>query len=360
MTPKEELIQKLIDSPEDFTDKELNALINDKTFTAKDLRKILLRLFDQNDEVITNDSTAHLNRLGKLNRKSMAKREKLFWKKIKRGNLTKRILVEGDSWFEYPKFITEIVDHLNKRKDYAIFSMAYGGDWITNILFEHTYIEKLSLIKPEVFLISGGGNDIVGGSRLAQLVKKRTDLADVSNLDLSTKEGKIAFSNLAFNSEFFALLKVFKIQYILLFESIKKNTDKFNDLKIITQGYDYAIPSSSKGFGWNPFKLMRPISNWIIGNGKWLKTPLLLREYRNKKERIAVIYGMIEFFNEMIIEAGKNYDNVYHIDSRGAVHPKKGWYNELHPKSNQFKKIAKVYEACIDAKNNTKKVYRVQ
>ncbi len=356
---KNELIASLLQDPKEFSNTQLKELFNNENFDAKDLRSLLLRLFDKNEDIIRNDSSAAERFMGRLNKRSFKKREKLFWKRIKKGNISKLILAEGDSWFEYPLFITEIIDHLNKRKDYAINSLAFGGDWISNILYEQQYIEKLSLLKPDVFLISGGGNDIVGGYRLAQLLNKRTEINIPNHVDLHSSEGKIEFSNLCFNNEFHTLLKIFKLQYHLLFKSIELKTEKFKNLKIITQGYDYAIPSSKAGFGFNIKLILKPITNRFIGNGKWLNTPLLMRGYTNSSERIAIIYGMIEFFNESLIEVGEEYNNVYHIDSRGLVDPKKGWYNELHPKSHEFKKIASVFEKCIESSDTNKKVYRV-
>ena len=69
---------------------------------------------------------------------------------------------------------------------------------------------------------------------------------------------------------------------------------------------------------------------------------------------------MIDHFNEMLIEVGDNYENVYHVDARDFVDSKKGWYNELHPKSREFKKIAKVFEKCIETINPTEKVFNVK
>lgn len=359
MAQKEDLIKQLIDNPREFTDDQLDQLAKDESFSSKELRSSLLRLFDIDAEHIRNDSVADKGLLGRWNRKSFMKREKLFWKRIKRGNISKLILAEGDSWFEYPKFISEIIDQLNKRKHYAIHSLAYGGDWIANILFEKQYIEKLSLLKPDVFLISGGGNDIVGGYRLAQLVHNREDVEKSPFIDITSKKGKLEFSNECFNKEFYRLLKIFALQYKLLFESIKEKTDKFENLKIITQGYDYAIPSTKKGFGLNPFRIFKPITNCLTHNGKWLKMPLLLRGYRDVDEQKAIVFGMIEQFNEMIIKVGAQYKNVYHIDSRGSVDEKKGWYNELHPHSNEFKKIADVFEECIESSGTQKRVWRV-
>ena len=59
-----------------------------------------------------------------------------------------KIIAEGDSWFEH-LFIKETLDQLNKISNYAIYSLAFGGDWIGNYLQEQKYLEKL---KEEVVL----------------------------------------------------------------------------------------------------------------------------------------------------------------------------------------------------------------
>ncbi len=252
-------------------------------------------------------------------------------------------------------FVKEIIDHLNKSKNqYAINCLASGGDWIANILYEQEYIEKLSLIKPDVFLISGGGNDIVGDYRLAQLVQKRSAVGGPENPPVDTFKDRSAFGAKCLNKEFFALLNLFKMQYKLLFQSIKQKTNKFENLRVITQGYDYAVPSSKKGWG-----IVRPLLNHMNGNGKWLKTPLLLNGYKSQNERVSIVTAMIHFFNEMLIDVGKEYDNVFHIDCRGFVDPENGWFDELHPKSRVFKKIARVFTKCIEADNPDKKVFTV-
>jgi len=355
METKASLINQLISEPRKFSEDALNELLNKEDFSFKDLRPMMMRIFDVNLGTIKNASEADQGILGKLNKRSRRIREKQFWEKIIKGDYTKIILAEGDSWFEYPLFITDIIDHLNKSKNkYAINSLAYGGDWMANILYEQEYIEKLSLLNPDVFLISGGGNDIVGGYRLAQLLNRRKDIPAIIEADLNSGQGKIQFAEVCFNKEFFGLIKLFKLQYMLLFESLKAGKEKFKNLKIITQGYDYAIPSSKIGPG-----LKKSLINKFTHNGIWLETPLLLRGYTNNKERNAVVYGMIHFFNEMLIEVGSRYENVYHIDSRGAVNPKKGWFDELHPKSKEFGKITRVFEKCIESTDIDKKIYKV-
>lgn len=151
------------------------------------------------------------------------------------------------------------------------------------------------------------------------------------------------------NKEFFGLLKVFKLQYKLLFQNLKDNTNKFSNLKIITQGYDYPIPSYKLGFGLNPFKLHRPITNYLFKNGHWLKLPLQIKGIKDQETQNAILYAMIFEFNEMMIDVTSGFDNIYHIDCRG-LNDKSTWYNELHPESKVFSKIAEAYQKCIDGK----------
>ena len=356
MTRKDELLEKLVKTPREFSDGDFEELSGLEDFTMRDLRPILLRIFDMNSGTILNKSDADQGFLGSLNRRSRDQRNRRFWNKINKGDYTKIILVEGDSWFEYPLFIKDIVDHLNKsERNYAIYSLAYGGDWLSNILYEHEYIEELSLLKPDVFLISGGGNDLVGGRRLAKLVHRRKDITIDTTNGLETVEQRRQFADQCLNVEFFGLLKLLELQYKLLFKSIEESQDarKFQGLRIITQGYDYAIPSSEKGWG-----LVRPITNWLMDNGKWLRTPLMLRGYHDCDEQISIVMGMISHLNDMLIRVGAQYQNVCHIDSRGSVDPKTGWYNELHPNSKEFKKIAQVFQECIEAEPLTTKVFK--
>lgn len=157
-----ELIEKLIENPLTFTDDQIQSIIDDKHFTNNHLRYIFRKIYDLNSGSILNKSNADQGILGFLNRKSRAKRNKKFLKKMRKGfrfnSTNKVILAEGDSWFEYPLFIREIIDNLNKQRksDYAIYSLAFGGDWLANINYENKYIEKLQLLSPDVFLISGG------------------------------------------------------------------------------------------------------------------------------------------------------------------------------------------------------------
>ncbi|UCH14720.1 MAG: hypothetical protein JSV22_01855 [Bacteroidales bacterium] len=274
------------------------------------------------------------------------------------------ILSEGDSWFQFPIDVKDIIDWLLKRCNYAIYSIAYGGDWITNIIYEGTYIEELSVHTPDVFLMSGGGNDMVGGNKIAVMVSKdkqdNIKYKSVKELDrfeelTGTDKQEIFDGQRYLLKEFHSFLITLKAQYYLILYSIAKSD--LTDMMIITQGYDYAIPSLK-----NRFSLRYPLQYFInafVDTGKWLARPMLIKGITNKEEQRKIIKAMIFEFNEMLKSIAGNFKNVYHIDCRGVAKGQKDWYDELHLKSHIFKKVAKVYSMLINGEIERKDVIRV-
>jgi hypothetical protein len=359
---KEELIDKLCRG--EISTRELDALM--ELIDKHDFRIIIKRIFDINEADVINHSSADKGIAGFLNRSGKRIKNRRFnrlkKKKSFRSN-NKIILAEGDSWFEYPWFIRDVVDWILKLSPYPVYSLAFGGDWVANILYEGEYIDELSLYQPEIFLISGGGNDIVGEQRLAKLVHKRSQVnpeilpGDYPEIDKLKADGytekqskRIVVGRKFMNKDFTALINLFRIMYSLLFQRIEMS-GKFSDMKIITQGYDFAIPSNNR----NPFLFLPRL---LMSNGKWLYYPLLLKGITDREEQRSVISALIYEFNEMLIETGKARRQVYHIDSRGAL-AENEWADELHPKRKAFRRISQTFLECIKSTDPKKKVFRV-
>ncbi len=239
-----------------------------------------------------------------------------------------------------------------------------------------------------MFIISGGGNDILGDDRLASFVNYTPIEVDAEFLvnyrnyvilrynskpvpmcnasccpieyhdykdvipELNSKMDSLTLAQIVngrryIDKGFYRWLVTLKLEYKMLLESIKKiDEERFSSLMIITQGYDYAISSFKERFGKSMF----------VKNGKWIKEPLMMKGITDEQTQQDIIMTMIFDFNEIIIEFGKEFDNIYHIDSRGFTqykeikdHKKKGtyWFDELHPKSNIFKEISGAYKALI-------------
>ena len=304
-----------------------------------------------------NRSRASKSFMGIANKIANRRKNRKNKRRRRNPNLLK-IFVEGDSWFEHP-FIKEIIDHLIDNSNYAIHTLAYGGDWIGNYLQEQKYLKKLLHIKPSVFLLSGGGNDLVGEGRLHDLVVSKDDidpkfdhveekLFSVYKSEYGEDRArKIVYGKKFLNNRFWTLINIFTFQYLLIIRSIENEPD-LKGIKIITQGYDFAIPSKRK------HNLFRK----TLGHSKWLYKPLSERGIKDPYDQESIIAAMIYEFNEMLIALTRKKDNVFHIDCRGAA-KRNQWNDELHLHSIVYKKIAKTMITCIED-NSDKKIYTVR
>lgn len=369
------------------------------------LNQLIHSIFYGSNSFMLNRSQAYEGFIGTLNSNADNKKEKRFHKKIREGFRNpiiypnhKVVLIEGDSWFEYPVFLKDISDHLESKSNLALYSLAHGGDWVANMISNLQYEYDYVKIKPDVFIISGGGNDMVGDYRLSNFIRLDPLSANDSSLknfrkyvllrmmnkqvsicnsqtynpdnpifrdsisNYNTKVDTALLSQIVIgrrflNKNFYRFLATVKIEYKMLFESLRKvDVVRFDSIKIITQGYDYPIPSFKKAFGIRLF----------MNNGKYLKEPLMMNGIINPNLQQAIMKTITFEMNEMLIELGKEYNNIYHVDSRGITayytkfkNKKQGtyWYDELHPKSVIFGIIADVYSDIID--NKTQKNNRV-
>lgn len=347
------------------------------------LPEVVKSLFKNND--IQNESDADEGMMGKLNRKNREARNKLFTEKMRdgfrgvKGNIV--VLAEGDSWFQFPKIylkdpVKDIIDWMIEDPIFAVKSLAAGGDWLSNIFYAGEYIEELPKLTPDVFLISGGGNDLVGNNRLAlmvrnistdglnnlqviglfkSLIEKRREDDDI---DLVQYKRGLKFVS----QDFFKFLNLYFVQYFVFLHNITTH-DKYQNMLILTQGYDFAIPFNKSRANWVTF---RRLVNEITDTGGWLFEPLSIKGITDPKDQKAVIYTLIYEFNEMLIQLAEfhKHPNVFHIDCRGLA-TEDDWFDELHLKSDTFEKIANVFKLCINQNIKidpppTSKVYKVR
>ncbi|MDB5209803.1 MAG: hypothetical protein JWQ30_630, partial [Sediminibacterium sp.] len=350
--------------------KELRREVNEE-----DLACIIQHIYDLNENTILKISALE-GVLKKLDDLKNDRRNQTFIAKIRNrfrdpAQKTQQvILAEGDSWFNYPVLLTDVIDRIAMEKDLAVYSIAKGGDWLLNMLKAKKYVEELSVLHPDWFLISGGGNDLVGSYRLASMVdptgSSRAYIECEFAKDLMDNREKtfVVTDMQRFNNgtgylskDFFALLMFFHLQYCFLIRGIlhageKLNKiPKFDGIRIITQGYDYAVPSFKKNFGINPSKWYVPFVRLFLGHGHWLKTPLQMRGINAEQNQKDTMYAMITLFNEMMIYTGNLFNSsdgqkVFHIDSRDSVGDE-GWTDELHPRPKHFMRTGKAFVHCI-------------
>ncbi len=363
---KNQLINELLHHPLHFSDQKLNDLIN-HGLSFGEVRECVRKIYDLSETQLTRISNANNGMIGTLNRISSAKRIKRFKARIKKleaGENYTIIYAEGDSWFQFPVLVTDIIDWLSKNRKYIIYSDAYGGDWLTNIVYESQYVPALSLYKPGYFLISGGGNDLLGNSRLAIMVSKDYNQPKYGDPSLISDDTLTQFQKEMImkaqnhiTKEFYAILWAIKAQYLLLFRQIYARESTQKNLITITQGYDYAIPGIRPR--WPILVPVRSIVNKMVGNGCWLEMPLKLRGIFDRELQRALIIAFIYEFNQVFISIATDPDfkNIYHVDCRDLA-DRNDWYDELHYKSRIFKKAAAAYEFIIENHGRCKKVIK--
>src|SRR5262245_32759977 len=91
------------------------------------------------------------------------RRQAIFDFNVALGDKRPIFVSEGDSWFEFPVFLDDVIDQLGAR--YLIWSVDAAGDTLQNmVLDEPEYMVALRSQAGSVkaFLFSGAGNDVVG------------------------------------------------------------------------------------------------------------------------------------------------------------------------------------------------------
>lgn len=356
MATKQDLLEKLIKQPLFFDGVDFDELVNPSTaLTFDDLRCALKRVFNVSETALGTESNATTGPMGWFNRYMTRRRQKAYFAKINAGFVGQAhhrvIVAEGDFWFQF--IGRDIINWLDDQDQYAIYSMSYAGDWLANILFEEKYIEELSIHKPSVFLVSGGGNDLVGVNRLAIMTclnphsflpLRHTNEQKLLNAGCTPEQAQqIMDVQRHILPDFYAFLLILKCQYYLLFNSLRKAAD-LQTMAIITQGYDYAIPHA--GVRWGLW--YQPLVNSAVGSGKWLSQPLMIRGIKDKIIQRSIIMAMIFELNEMFISLAKRseFPYLYHVDSWGNADDH-DWFDELHLKPLAFKRVATAYENCL-------------
>ena len=330
------------------------------------------RIFDMN--VIPDESGADSGLIGEMNRDERKSRLDEYLDALRDRKCANRIILvaEGDSWFQFPgrrlsvfglwrihvDAVKDILDHLIAGGRYCVHSLAAGGDWLIQMLRAEDYVEPLSQIEPDVFLFSGGGNDLLGDGRVANMTlhKRRVEpLSDRHRQLLEARVAAIAKRDTVFDrtryeagvgfvaKEFISFLNLILLQYFIFFSNLAHS--KLASMVIVTHGYDFAVPTRRSTAR---LVSLRRLVNRLMGSGKWLWLPLEQKRL-NDDEKRAVVYAMITEFNELLVSLAesKNFPYLYHVDNRGIARSDKDWYDEIHLTSEAFKRSASLFDACI-------------
>ena len=218
------------------------------------------------------------------------------------------IVSEGDSWFQYPVEVYDVIDHL-LDDGYAIRSLDAAGDTLANMLKEGEYLDALRETRAKFFLFSAGGNDALGGGSIGDHLRP---------YDPSLKPEQHLLPS------FRALLD----QTMKGYETILRRVEDLpGRIHVIVHGYD------------------RPLPN----NGKWLGKPMAAKGIKDAKVQKAIVDAMIDASNDRLRAVAANFQDVTALDVRGVVgSSSQRWYDELHPTSTAFGDVAAKFHAAVE------------
>ena len=211
----------------------------------------------------------------------------------------KVIVSEGDSWFQHP-LTTDIIDHIMRdltiSEDSVVRSLGAAGDTLKGMVKDQQYMDPIREYNTDIFLFSGGGNDLLLDIKRFFNKNKKIDNNKVNKV-LKNEIGRY------YNKMFASLTKVSK------------------DLGVdtICHGYDYIIPREN---GWVGSQL----ATMGIKEDSWK----------------GITDALINEFNKKLSSIAKKYTQVHYVDLRNKV-GNKNWFDEIHPNYDGSKKTA----SCI-------------
>jgi hypothetical protein len=243
---------------------------------------------------------------------------------------TKPVLVsEGDSWFQFPFLIDDVIDHLSD--DFLIWSLDAAGDTSDNMVNRAPeYRQALDLQKAnnvKGFLFSAAGNDVIGEDLLGVPV-----LGNLLKPFDATKDsaGHIDQAQLA------AILTRLENDYRKVVATVRHGGD-FANLPIFIHGYDYAIPG---GF---PGDTRAPI---YAAQDEWLGGPMKQKGISDPLLQRAIVRVLIDALYDMLFRVAANNAQVFVVDVRGTLQ-EGGWADEIHATSTAFKLVAAHFKSVI-------------
>lgn len=239
-----------------------------------------------------------------FNAMSKRRRQKRYQRKIDNGWSGLRIVSEGDSWFQYPFLLRDVIDQL--FDDYAIYSLGAAGDLVQDMLDQDEIMQAVRQKQPHVFLISGGGNDLLGDGMLKTAVHP-------------FKAGRAAkdYPNATFGKRLKDIIGVYRSIFTALLA-------EFPGLKILCHGYDYAQPD----------------------NARWLGKPMASLGIKDKALQTRIVAEMINRFNAALVTLAAEFPgSVVRVSCLNAVGD--NWHDELHPNNRGYADAADKFRSVI-------------
>lgn len=250
-------------------------------------------------------------------------------------------VAEGDSWFDYPPHL-DLIDQVQALGYLNVWRESHYGDTLEKMADRQLgrTLAAIRSCRPDVLLLSCGGNDIMGanGGMFGRHLRRAASRTAPTDPYLN-REGIKA----AFYGQFGPRLET-------LFDAVLQAAAAAGkpDLKIFIHGYDYGFPDGRALLGHTVPGLVP---------GPWLAPALMehgyLKSLRPSAAEIRAGHGAlkeaIDAYNIFLQElADRRSGRVVHVDFRGALTDRKRhWANETHPTESGFALLARRMDAAV-------------
>jgi hypothetical protein len=238
------------------------------------------------------------------------RRHRAYRRRIRGGWSGPRFVSEGDSWFQYPTSLQDIIDHLMKEN--AILSLGAAGDELEDIRRQREILLNIDAEGASALLISAGGNDLFDNGQLGRLIE--TPFPGASGADLV-------------GPTFDAFLDGMVGQYLDLFRRVHR---AFPKVHILIHGYGPAFPRG----------------------GAWIEKPLTKAGVPIATQH-EVVTEILKRFNETLGALAARpefHGRLVHIDVTDIGTDPGDWHDEIHLDGPNYKKVADRFQEVLDAR----------
>ena len=243
---------------------------------------------------------------------SQSNRNQQFEDSLKKYPDRTRIVATGDSWFQYPFLIRDIVDCL--ANTYLVYSLSSTGNKLGDIASDDV-LKAIETADARFLLFSGGLNDLMDS------------FTDKYIRNPGSKPPADPRSCLT--PAFFTFLDTVQEKYESLFKTIRSQKPAVN---IIAHGYDYI-----------------QTVNAVSADRNWLAPQLSKKGIVSPDVQKALLKLVIDEFNGRLKKAADKFPGIRYLDLRGAVSKPIYWHDETLPNDKGFLDLADRFHQLIQS-----------
>lgn len=245
--------------------------------------------------------------MGLANSIMRGRRHNAYKARIADGWMGHRIVSEGDSWFQFPTSLKDIIDHL--MVDHTILSLGAAGDRLIEMQVQNEILINLKRERASALLLSAGGNDLFDNGKMGDLVEEPFPGATAEDL-----VGPV----------FKTFLREILGRYLSIFNKVH---EALPHVHILTHGYSNAFPSGAR----------------------WIEKPLTRRGVP-KEIQHDIVKLMVKQFNDGLVKLGKRSEfngQIEHVDLTKIGTKLNEWHNEIHLNGEAAEKAAEKFRKVL-------------